>query len=243
MVNHYTFDRPLGGNINSPIEVDLETDQTAIALLNGASRIADAAWGASTYSLQAGPNGDSVSNDGWKAGIQFPSSWESTLVGTKHVTGISLMDWFKPLGDRFNNPSPNTTTPDGTDQFNAFGLFGILRGDENLEHIDGHVVRALLEVINNRVTGLGRRLDVQPGSGSIRSVERWDLIMVPGEWSHLTATFDFNEGDVALYKNGLPLDPENLIVGSWEFTESTGYTSNVPAGGIKIGGSFPDNSR
>ena len=102
---------------------------------------------------------------------------------------------------------------------------------------------ALLEVINGRITGLGRRLDAQSGSGSIRSAEPWDQIMIPGEWSHLTATFDFDRGEVALYKNGLPIETDNLNVGSWDLTEGTDYTSDVPAGGVKIGGSFPDNSQ
>ncbi|QEG35403.1 LamG domain-containing protein [Bythopirellula goksoeyrii] len=243
LANYYSFDRPLGGNFDSLIEIDLGTDQTNIALLNGAPRIADAAWSGSTYSLQTGQNSDTLSNDDWKAGIQFLSSAESTLIGTKHVTGISLMGWFKPLGNHFDNPSLNTNTPAGEDRYNAFGLFGLLRGDENLGNTDGHAVRALLEVINDRITGLGRRLDSQPGSGSIRSVERWDQIMIPGEWCHLTATFDFDRGEVALYKNGLPIETENLSVGNWDLTEGIDYTSNESAGGIKIGGSFPDNSQ
>ena len=140
LVNHYTFDRPFGGNFDSTVELDLGVDQTDIVLLNGAPRIADAAWRGSTYSLQTGQNSDHFSNDDWKAGIQFTSTAESTLFGTKHVTGISLMGWFKPLGDLFNNPSPNTNTLGGEDRYNAFGLFGLLRGDENLENTDGHAV-------------------------------------------------------------------------------------------------------
>jgi hypothetical protein len=242
LVNHFTFDNPLGGDIHSSVEVDLGLDHTNINLVNGAPRVADGAWGGSQYSLQSGQI-NLLDNDDWKAGIQFSSSEESTLVGTKHVTGITLMGWFKPLGDESNNPSPNTNTGFPFDRFNAFGLFGLLRGDENMEDTDGHSVRALIEVIGGHITGLGRRLDDQPGSGTVRSVEDWDQVMTPEAWTHITATFHFDIGTVDLYKNGLPMEQENLDTFSWQSTgEEVEYTSNTAAGGIKIGGSFPDNS-
>jgi hypothetical protein len=244
LVNHFTFDNPLGGDIHSSVEVDLGLDHTNINLVNGAPRVADGAWGGSQYSLETGQVSNFFGNDDWKAGIQFSSSEESTLVGTKHGTGVTLMGWFKPLGNRFNNPSPNTNTFfDPNDNFNAFGLFGLLRGDENMEDTDGHSVRALIEVISGRIVGIGRRLDDQPGSGSVRSEDRWDRVMIPGEWNHITATFDFDLGTVDLYKSGLPMEQEDLNTFSWDLDEDeTDFTSDTAAGGIKIGGSFPDNS-
>ena len=50
------------------------------------------------------------------------------------------MGWFKVTG---TNPNPNSNTPDPDDLYNAVGLAGVLTGDS-----DGHAVRALLEVID-----------------------------------------------------------------------------------------------
>jgi Concanavalin A-like lectin/glucanases superfamily len=173
----------------------------------------------------------------------FPSSAASTLAGTNHVTGISIMGWFKPLGDADNNPSPNTNTENPDDHFSAFGLAGFLRGDEDVDELDGHSVRALLEVINGKVTGLGRRLDEQSGSGQRASVDDWEDVMPPGEWTHLCATFEFNRGRIMLYKNGQPLDTSFNSTGSWDTSPQIDYTSSSNAGGIKIGGSYPDDSQ
>jgi hypothetical protein len=123
LVNHYTFDNPLGGDLSSNVEVDLGSDLTNIQLLNGAPRVADGAWWGSAYSLETRQNND-AENDDWKAGIMFGSSAESTLAGTASATGITLMGWFKPLGGRSNNPSPNTNSEDPDDYYNAFGRRG-----------------------------------------------------------------------------------------------------------------------
>jgi hypothetical protein len=241
LVNHYTFDNPLGGDPLSNVEVDLGSDLTNIQLLNGAPRVADGAWWGSAYSLETRQNND-AENDDWKAGIMFGSSAESTLAGTASATGITLMGWFKPLGGRSNNPSPNTNSEDPDDYYNAFGLAGYLRGDEDLDDLDGHTVRALLEVIGGKVKALGRRLDSQVFSGSRASDDDWHVVMPPETWTHLTATFDFNRGRIQLYKNGALLESSSSGIGNWETTPGTDYTSDSNAGGIKIGGSYPDNS-
>lgn len=241
LINHYTFDNPPAADPLSTVEVDLGSDETSIHLLNGAPRVADGAWWDSHYSLETGQRNASA-NDDWKAGVMFPSSADSTLTGSRRVTGVTLMGWFKPLGDATSNPSPNTNTETPDDYYNAFGLAGLLRGDSNTDGLDGHAVRALLEVINGKVTGLGRRLDNQNGSGQRASVDDWHVVMPPGVWTHLTAAFDFDHGTIDLYKNGLPLESSETNTDSWNINDNVNRTSNTNAGGIKIGGSYPDNS-
>lgn len=242
LVNHYTFDHPADGEIDTAVELDLGSDATSIQLLNGAPRVADGAWGGSQYALETRQISTTPTNDDWKAGVFFDSSTESTLIGTNHVTGVTLMGWFKPLGNEFSNPSPNTNTTFPFDQFNAFGLVGLLRGDEDQPGTDGHSVRALIEVIDGRLVGLGRRLDGQNNSGRAQSVAPWFEVLQPNEWTHISATFDFDLGEVQLYRNGLPLEQQSLGLQNWETTEDTDYTSSTNAGGIKIGGSHPNNS-
>ncbi len=217
LIDHYTFDNPLDSDPLSPVELDLGPDATSIDLLNGAPRVVDGAWWDSHFSLETGQKNSSP-NDDWKAGVMFSSSAASTLAGTSHVTGVTIMGWFKPLGNVTDNPSPNTNTPAPDDYYNAFGLAGLLRGDEGVGTLDGHTVRALLEVIDGKVTGLGRRLDGQTGSGQRSSLQDWDEVMPPGIWTHLTATFDFNRGRILLYKNGSPLASSNNSTDNWETT-------------------------
>jgi hypothetical protein len=242
LINHYTFDYPLSADPNASIELDLGSDATNIQLLNGAPRVSDGAWWGSHYSLETGQR-HTAANDDWKAGVMFQSSATSTLVGTNRVTGASIMGWFKPLGDVANNPSPNTNTEDPDDYYNSFGLAGLLRGDSNTDGLDGHGVRALIEVINGKVTGLGRRLDSQVGSGQRESLDDWHVVAPPGVWTHLTATFDFDHGTIDLYKNGLPLAASPANTSAWNVNNNTNRTSTSNAGGIKIGGSYPDNSQ
>jgi hypothetical protein len=241
VINHYTFDNPEGGDIGSPVELDLGSDATNIELVNGAPRVADTPWFGSQYSLETGQR-NTDDNDDWKAGVFFQSSDESTLAGSNQVTAITIMGWFKPLGDVDNNPSPNTNTENPFDTFNAFGLAGLLRGDDDTDGTDGHSVRALLEVVGGRVVGLGRRLDDQNGSGRRSSAAEWFDVMPPGQWTHLAATFDFDQGEIELYKNGAPLESDDAETSSWEVSEETDFTSPTNAGGIKIGGSHPNNS-
>ncbi|TWT97555.1 hypothetical protein Pla108_17070 [Botrimarina colliarenosi] len=240
LINHYSFDEPLGGSVTSLVEVDLGSDATNLELLNGAPRVADGAWGGSQYSLQTGQR-DTGPNDDWKAGVQFGSSSASTLTGLNGVAAVTLAGWFKPLGDATDNPSPNTNTGNPTDRYNAFGLFGFLNGDDGGANIDGHTVRALIEVIDGKVTALGRRLDSQSASGRRASVESWDDVMPPETWTHLAATFDFDTGDILLFKNGVLLDAGDPNVNAWQLTDGPDRTSATNSGGIKIGGSFPNN--
>jgi hypothetical protein len=242
LINHYTFDDPVGGDPLSAVELDFGLDATDIQLLNGAPRVLDGAWWGSQYALETRQN-NTGPNDDWKAGVMFLSSAESTLSGTASVTGITIMGWFQPLGTIDDNPSPNTNTPDNPDDFyNAFGLAGLLRGDGLVGSLDGHAVRALIEVIDGKVTGLGRRRDSQSGNGSRKSLDDWYLVMPPGDWTHLAAAFNFDEGTIDLYKNGLPLAASDADTESWNVTSGTNRTSNTAAGGIKIGGSHPNNS-
>jgi hypothetical protein len=241
LINHYSFDNPKNNDPKSDTEVDQGSDKTDIHLINGAPRVEDGAFPGSKYSIQTGQK-EGPGND-WKAGVMFKTSAESTLKGTKHVTGATVMGWFKPLGEPAEYPALNTNTENPTDRYNAFGMAGLLRGDETVGSLDGHGVRALLEMINGKITGLGRRLDSQSGSGTRGSTDPWHVVMPPHVWTHLVATFDFDAGTIALYKNGQPLasDPTNL--NNWRVTAEKDYTSDTAAGGIKIGGSYPDNSR
>lgn len=240
LANHYSFDSPLGGLATSPVEVDQGFDSTDLHLLNGAPRVADGAWGGSQYSLQTGQR-DTGANDDWKAGVQFASSGASTLTGFNAVSAVTLAGWFKPLGAIADNPSPNTNTGNPADRYNAFGLFGYLNGDGGGADIDGHTVRALVEVIDGKVTALGRRLDSQSASGRRASVEAWHDVMPPEVWTHLAATFDFDSGEIVLYKNGVLLEAGDANVAAWQLTPGKDRTSATNSGGIKIGGSFPNN--
>jgi hypothetical protein len=240
LVDHYTFDNPLGGWELSTVEVDQGFDATNIQLLNGAPRVVDGAWGGSRYSLQTGQRGTGP-NDDWKAGVQFGSSSVSTLTGLNGASAVTLAGWFKPLGDITNNPSPNTNTANPTDRYNAFGLFGFLNGDEGNTNIDGHTVRVLIEVIDGKVTALGRRLDSQSASGKRASVDSWENVMPPETWTHLAATFDFDAGEIVLYKNGVLLEAGDTNVTAWQLTPAEDRVSATNPGGIKIGGSFPND--
>lgn len=242
LIDHYTFDHPQDGNTASDVEIDHGSDKVNIKLLNGAPRVPDGAWSGSKYSLETKQNNEKP-NDDWKAGVMFASSAESKLKGTQNVSGATVMGWFKPLGTAADNPSRNTNSQNPNARYNAFGLSGFLRGDETVGRLDGHAVRALVEVIGGKITAIGRRLDNQSASGQRASVDAWDIVMPPGKWTHLTATFDFDRGEIALYKDGQPLPSGPATVGSWQLTEGVDKTSNSAAGGIKIGGSHPDNLR
>jgi hypothetical protein len=241
LIDHYTFDNPQGGDPKSPVELDLGSDKTNINLLNGAPRVEDGAFPGSKYSLETGQK-NGKPNDDWKAGIMFKNSAESTLKGSQKIAGVTIMGYFKPL--TADMPTLNTNTAAPTDRYNAIGLGGLLRGDENLHTLDGHAVRALLEVIGGKVAGLGRPNDSVSASGQRASVDKWDVVMPPNQWTHLAATFNFETGDIALYKNGQPLPSAPANVASWTWKPGEKHiTSNTAAGGIKIAGSYPDNTQ
>jgi hypothetical protein len=146
------------------------------------------------------------------------------------------MGWVKMTGD---GPSLNSTTADPNDRFNAIGLTGLLSGNS-----DGHGVRALLELINVngelRLVALGRRIDTG-ASQTFAASEDWQKLLPKGEWVHLAATFDYTTGAMALYRNGVPIDGFYTTPGDpWQL-DGTGTSDTLPRG-IKIGGSFPQNT-
>jgi hypothetical protein len=178
-------------------------------------------------------------NDDWKAGV-YDAGGVATLSAFNGVGGITLMSWVKPTG---SNPNLNSTTPEPADIYNAVGLFGLLSGTS-----DGHAVRALLEIINvedtPRLVALGRRDDA--GDSLILAAdEDWEALLPRNTWTHLAASFDFDNGTMALYRNGEPLsatytaagDPWRVIGGP----EPDRSSASDPAG-IKIGGSFPQDT-
>ncbi|GAA2433972.1 hypothetical protein GCM10010191_55410 [Actinomadura vinacea] len=241
LVAAYDFDSPVPGNPAK--ERDRGRSGTDIDLINGgaAMRVRDRAHRGSGRALQLGQVNPTVAgNDDWKTGIYSPTGVPS-LRAYNAAKGATIMGWFKMTG---TNPSPNSNTPDPSDMFNAIGLAGVLTGTSN-----GHDVRALLELINVngelRVVALGRRVD-GGNSQTFAADQDWQSILPMNKWVHLAATFDFDTGTMALYKNGEALpgfytraDDPWAIEGP---PEPDVTTASDPAG-IKIGGSFPQNTR
>jgi hypothetical protein len=241
LIAHYDFDHPVGHD--SGLEQDLGRSATALRLINGGSamRVDDAAYpgaGRALQTRQVAP--DSAGNDDWKAGV-FKAGGVATLRPFNGVDGITLMGWVKPTG---SHPTPDTTTADPDDRYNAVGLFGLLSGSS-----DGHFVRALLEVMNvagtQRLVALGRREDT--GSPIILAAEEdWQALLPRDHWTHLAATFDFDQGTVSLYRNGEVVRASVATQGDpWRVggqPEPDLASASDPAG-IKIGGSFPQNTR
>lgn len=236
----YDFEHPLPGNANR--ESDLGPSQTPLQLINGgaAMRSADGAFPASTKSLQTKQvNPTSAGNDDWKAGL-YTAGGVPSLAAFSGVRGITLIGWIKPTGI---HPAPNSTTADPADFYNAVGLFGLLTGNS-----DGHNVRALVEIITVNSTlklvALGRRLDAGT-SLTLAATEPWQTILPTNTWTHIAATFDFDAGTMALYRNGAPLAAiYTSTVDQWGVigAPEPDLTSPTAPAGIKIGGSFPQNT-
>jgi len=240
LVAYYDFEHPVPEN--PAYEMDLGFSGTDLQLVNGgpAMRVADGAYPASATSLQTRQvDPERAGNDDWKAGVYSPTGVAS-LNAFNRAKAVTIMGWFKMTGE---NPSPNSNTANPSDRYNAVGLAGILSGDS-----DGHAVRALLELINVdgqlRLVALGRRLD-EGASQTFAASEEWQALLPQGEWVFLAATFDFTTGAMALYHNGQPLD--GFYVRSDDPWGVAGpgrhYTSATDPRGIKIGGSFPQNTR
>ena len=246
MVAHYDFDHPFPQNISQDreMEIDRGSSNTYIDLINGveAMRVANAGAfpgsGNAVQTKQVNPtvNGD----DDWKAGI-YREAGQPTLRPFNAVKGTTVMGWFKVEGD---HPNPNSETADPNDKFNAVGLAGILSGNS-----DGHGVRALLEVINVngelKLVALGRRLD-EGASQTFAANEDWRTLLPSGQWVHLAATFDFSKGTMALYKNGERLPGFYTTPGDpWALADAgpNAATSPTDPRGIKIGGSYPQNTK
>lgn len=240
LVCHYDFDHPAEGDAG--IESDLGSSGTALHLVNGRAsmRVEDSAYPTGGRSLQTRQlNPHDNGNDDWKAGVYDAGGVES-LVAFNAVSSITLMGWVKPTG---TNPNLNSMTEDPADFYNAVGLFGLLSGNS-----DGHAVRALLEVINvagtQRLVALGRRED--SGSSLILAAnDDWKALLPADTWTHLAATFDFDDGTMALYRNGDPLSASYTTTGdSWQVIgePEPDVTSASNPAGIKVGGSFPQNT-
>lgn len=240
LVVYYDFEHPVSGEPGR--ELDRGMSGTVLHLINGgaAMRVDDGAHARSSRSLQTQQvNPDVRGNDDWKAGT-YDETGAGTMAAFASVSGITVMGWVKPTG---TNPSPNTNTPETDDRFGAVGLFGLLSGDS-----DGHGVRALLEIMDvagaPRLVALGRRLD---GGSSLvlAATEGWNSLLPDHTWTHLAATFDFDDGTMALYRNGEPLAATYTSeTDAWAVAglpEPDVSSPTAPAG-IKIGGSFPQNT-
>jgi len=240
LICHYNFDHPVEGDIGR--EADLGLSGTELYLVNGGAsmRVEDAAYPTANQSLQTQQVNPTLDgNDDWKAGL-FDASGVPTLNAFNAVGGITLMAWVKPTGA---NPSLNSTTPEPADTYNAVGLFGVLSGSS-----EGHAVRALIEIIkvsdNLRLVALARRDDA--GNSLILAADNdWEALLPASTWTHLAATFNFDAGTMALYRNGEPLPASYTSAEDrWQVLgepEPDTTSASDPAG-IKVGGSFPQNT-
>jgi hypothetical protein len=241
LVAHYDFEHPVAGSPGQ--EQDQGLSGSTIDLVNGgpAMRTEDGAHPGSTLSMQTQQVSPTVAgNDDWKGGI-YAAGGVPSLRAFDAADEITVMGWFKMTG---SNPNPNSNTDDPADLYNAVGLAGVLSGDS-----EGHAVRALLEVINVsgelRVVALGRRVDGS-SSQTFAANEDWQSILPQDEWVFLGATFDYDDGTMQLYRNGEPLDGFYAVTGDpWgvEGDPEPDLTSATDPAGIKLGGSFPQNTR
>jgi hypothetical protein len=240
LVAFYDFEHPVAGDPSR--EADLGSSGTAISLINGgaAMRVNDGAHAGSTFSIQTRQNNpDTTGNDDWKAGI-YDADGVASMIAFASVEGITVMGWVKPTG---TNPGLNSNTPAPGDYFGAVGLFGVLAGGS-----EGHGVRALLEVIDvsgtPRLVALGRRID--GGSSLVLAAsDDWHTLLPNDTWTHLAATFDFDGGTMTLYRNGVPIAATYTSGNDlWAVNgpPEPDSTSDTSPAGIKIGGSFPQNT-
>jgi hypothetical protein len=239
LICHYDFEHPV--TTNSAKETDLGLAHADLNLINGgaAMRVADSAFPGSPNALQTQQvSPTTTSNDDWKAGL-YQTNGVAALTNFSAVAGITLMGWVKPTG---TNPNLDTTTVSSSDYYNAVGLFGLLSGSSQ-----GHDVRALLEIITVNSTyqlvALGRRID-GGSSLTLAATNDWHTLLPSNTWTHLAATFDFDAGTMALYRNGSPLAATNTSAANlWNVTTNLDVTSATSPAGIKIGGSYPQNTQ
>ena len=237
LVAYYDFEHPFAVS-NTKNEVDQGESRTLFSLINGGHdmRVDDGAYPSSNNSIQLKQVNPTVNgNDDWKAGV-WNANGVPSLSAFSGAKGITLMGWVKMTGD---GPSLNSTTANPDDRFNAIGLTGLLSGNS-----DGHGVRALLELIDVngelRLVALGRRIDTG-ASQTFAASEDWKTLLPQGEWVHLAATFDYTTGQMGLYRNGVPVDGFYTTPGDPWKVDGTGTSDTLPRG-IKIGGSFPQNT-
>lgn len=222
-------------------ELDQGLSGTDIQLINGGAqmRVSDGAYDASRASLRVQQvDATNAGNDDWKAGI-FDENGVATLAAFSGVRGTTILAWVQLTSDML---PLNTNTPDPGDRYNALGIAGLLSGNS-----DGHAARALLELITVngelRLVALGRRLDAGR-SQTFAANEDYRTLLPVGEWVHVAATFDFGIGEMVLYRNGQPIDGfYTQLDDPWEVTGATNPSASptLPRG-IKLGGSFPQNS-
>jgi hypothetical protein len=237
LVSFYDFEHPAAGN--PAVERDQGHSGTDLNLINGgaAMRVPDGAHPASRNSMQAKQVSPGVtSTDDWKAGL-YAEPGVPSLHAFNAVQEMTIMGWVKVTGE---NPGRNSATG----FYSAIGLAGVLSGDSN-----GHTVRALLELIEVdgvlRVVALGRRID-GGGSQTFAANEDWHTLLPQNEWVFLAATFNFDTGEMALYRNGRPVDGFYVVAGDpWQLqgTPSPHLSSATDPRGIKIAGSYPQNTR
>jgi hypothetical protein len=237
LVSFYDFEHPVPGNPAQ--EQDQGLSGTNINLINGGAdmRVPDGAYPLSRESMQAKQVSPGVSSrDDWKAGL-YSVAGVPSLHAFNAAREMTIMGWVRMTGQ---NPSPNGPTS----FYGAIGLAGVLSGDS-----DGHAVRALLELINVdgvlHVVALGRRID-GASSQTFAASEDWHTLLPQNEWVFLAATFNFDTGEMALFKNGRPVDGFYVLPGDpWQLKDTPGphLTSPTDPRGIKIAGSFPQNTR
>ncbi|MFE9644795.1 hypothetical protein ACFYO0_11870 [Streptomyces sp. NPDC006365] len=236
---YYDFEHPVRGNPSR--ERDQGFSRTDIDLVGGgaAMRTRDGAHRGSRTSLQVRQvNPEAAGNDDWKAGV-YGASGVPSLRAFNAAKGITVMGWFKTTGP---NPGRNSNTAAPDDHYNAVGLAGVLSGDS-----DGHAVRGLLEIIEVngelRLVALGRRID-GASSQTFAASGDWRRLLPDGEWVFLAATFDFDTGAMALYRNGQRLDGFYTVPGDpWGLSGPGPHrASPTDPRGIKIGGSFPQST-
>jgi hypothetical protein len=236
LVAYYDFEHPVRGH--PELERDQGRSGTDLWLVNGGARMrVPDRGGHALVTRQVDPT--TAGNDDWKAGVYAPGG-VPTLRAFNGARQVSVLGWFKVTGEL---PALNSTTPAPEDRYNAVGLAGVLSGDS-----DGHAVRALLEVIDVsgelRVVALGRRVDGASSQTFAASAD-WREVLPRGRWVHLAATFDFDTGEMALYRNGRPLSGSYTVAGDpWAVTgpPEPDRTSPTDPAGIKIGGSFPQDT-
>ncbi len=225
LVASYGFEHPFGRD--DAYEFDQGLSNTLLRLINGGEdmRVDDGAYPGSLNALQIHSAAESPTGTPWKAGV-WDADGAEYLDAFNGAEEITVMGWFKMTGQ---NPTPG---------YNAIGLAGVLSGNS-----DGHGVRALLELISVdgqlRLVALGRRIDTG-SSQTFAAAQDWQQLLPQGEWVHLAATFDYTTGEMALYRNGRPLDGFYTNSGDPWQVDGTGTSETNPRG-IKIGGSFPQN--
>ncbi|GLZ31035.1 hypothetical protein Lesp02_32240 [Lentzea sp. NBRC 105346] len=242
LVSYYDFEHPVAGDAS--LERDRGRSGTSLKLINGGAdmRVRDGAFRSSHRALQLKQVNPTVAgNDDWKAGVWAPVPGVPTLHAFNGAREMSVMGWFKMTGQ---NPAPNSNSANPDDFYSAIGLAGVLSGDSN-----GHAVRGLLELmqVNGKMSlvALGRRVDGAPSQYFTANAD-WQTLLPANEWVFLSATFNFDTGEIGLYRNGKPVEGYYAVPGDpWALAgdPEPDLASATDPLGIKIGGSYPQNTR